>query len=70
MLLILVFCFLLLCEKMNEESKGAFLTFLDLGLTYDRVDCETMWHTVMIYGVRRKVFTGMNHFLRQNMACL
>ena len=53
-----------LCEKMKEKKLVAFLAFMNLEKTNDRVDKEAMWQVLAIYVYSRtKGFDRHKDFL-------
>ena len=57
-------------EKMNEKQKVAFMAFLDLEKAYDRVQRESLWEVLKIYGIGGKLLNAIKSFYRCSESCV
>ncbi len=56
--------------KMLAKDKKVCAAFMDLGKAYDRVDWDTVWDVLKIYGVGGRLLDGVKIFYRDASACV
>ncbi len=58
-----------LVEEYLGKDKKLYVAFMDLEKAYDRVDRETLWSVLKIYGVGGQPLKGIQAFYRESNVC-
>lgn len=57
-------------EKLSEKQKVACMAFLDLEKAYDRVQRESLWEVLKIYGIGGKLLNAIKSFYKCSESCV
>jgi len=60
----------LLAEKYLVKGKKLYVAFMDLEKAYDRVDWDSLWDVLKIYGVGGQLLKGVKSFYKGANACV
>ena len=59
-----------LCEKFLAKGNDLFWAFMDLEKTYDKVDRDSLWQVLRMYGVCGKLLKAVQSFYVDSRACV
>ncbi len=59
-----IFAMKMLVDEYLGKDKKLYATFMDLEKAYDRVDRESLWSVLKIYGVGEQLLKGVQAFYR------
>ena len=55
-------------EKAREKKRRVYVSFIDLGNAYDRVNSEALWQLLRMYGVSDKMLSGIKSMYVDSLA--
>ena len=57
-------------EKFVNENKSLYVAYMDLEKVYDRVDRESMWLVLGVYGINGQLLKAVQSLYEKSEACV